>query len=286
MDSAAPASDASPDERDLTATAPPSAPPPHRGGLRGFWDELREDLAQNDPKWTGQDLALLIIISVLLTVFYYYCRPGFFRQELWQETGQLVGIVQGDPYYGLLPYFWWALMSIVVRMMIPCGLIWFFLKDEIKNYGYRLVGVTNHAKIYLLLFAGMVPIVYAVSLTESFQRKYPFYKQAMLGWDHFIIYQLCYGVQFIALEAFFRGFMIFALFKRFGYYSLPIMTIPYCMIHFGKPVPETLGAILAGLALGYLALKSKSWFYGGLLHWSVGITMDLLAIMHRGGFKS
>ena len=40
-----------------------------------------------------------------------------------------------------------------------------------------------------------------------------------------------------------------------------------------------------GLALGYLALKSKSWVGGALLHWSVGITMDLLAIFHKGGFK-
>ena len=80
--------------------------------------------------------------------------------------------------------------------------------------------------------------------------------------------------------------MLFALFKRFGYYSVMIMVIPYCMIHFGKPVAETFGAIIAGVALGYLALKSKSWFYGGLLHWSVGITMDIMAIMQRGGFKN
>ena len=68
--------------------------------------------------------------------------------------------------------------------------------------------------------------------------------------------------------------------------KLVIMTIPYCMIHFGKPMPETLAAIVAGLVLGYLALKSKSWLYGALLHWAIGITMDLLSIFHKGGFTN
>ena len=49
-------------------------------------------------------------------------------------------------------------------------------------------------------------------------------------------------MQFWSLEAFFRGFFIFGLRRRFGYYSVIIMTIPYCMIHFNKPITETLGA--------------------------------------------
>lgn len=30
------------------------------------------------------------------------------------------------------------------------------------------------------------------------------------------------------------------------------------MIHFEKPLPETIGAIIAGLALGMMAIRSKS----------------------------
>ena len=108
---------------------------------------------------------------------------------------------------------------------------------------------------------------------------------AINGWDHFFAWQLCYRTQFFALEAFFRGFLLFALFKRFGYYSILIMVMPYCMIHFGKPILETLGAIVAGSVLGYLALKSKTWLHGALLHCSVGFLMDLFAIFQRGGFR-
>ena len=62
------------------------------------------------------------------------------------------------------------------------------------------------------------------------------------------------------------------------------MAIPYVMIHFNKPVPETLGALVAGVVLGYLALKARSCVLGIALHFGVAITMDFLAIskIHDG----
>ncbi len=253
-----------------------------------FFQEVRDDLRHNNggPAWTWQDAATFVFITVLMGIFYYYCRPGFFRGSLFNDTAQLLSLDRSDPWTGLLPYGWWALMSIIMRMLVPCLFIVFVLKDRVRDYGYRLIGTSSHGLIYLGLFVGMLPIVYGISYTKSFQSKYPFYDNAILGWEHFVSYQLLYGIQFLALEAFFRGFVIFALFKRFGYYSLLIMAIPYCMIHFGKPAAETFGAILAGIALGYLALKSRSFLYGALLHWGIGIAMDLFAIIQKGGFKS
>ncbi len=263
-----------------------SSKPQHLGGFKGFFQELKNDLKANAPEWTRRDVATIIFITVLLALFYYYGRPHFFRRTLWNDTAAMMGMTSADSYYRLLPYGYWAIASVTLRMLLPCAVIVMVFHERIQDYGYRLIGEVKHAKIYLMLYFFMLPLVVGVSFTTSFQRKYPFYKGSMLGLDHFIMYQVCYGIQFVALEAFFRGFMIFALYKRFGYYAVPIMTVPYCMIHFGKPVLETFGAIFAGLALGYLALKSKSWLHGAILHWSVGITMDLLAIFHRGGFKS
>ena len=66
--------------------------------------------------------------------------------------------------------------------------------------------------------------------------------------------------------------------RRFGYNALLIMAIPYVMVHFNKPLPETFGALGAALILGALALRAGSCIPGVFLHWAVGITMDLLAI--------
>ncbi|MBE7525992.1 CPBP family intramembrane metalloprotease [candidate division WWE3 bacterium] len=61
-----------------------------------------------------------------------------------------------------------------------------------------------------------------------------------------------------------------------------VMVIPYCMIHFGKPMPETFAAIIAGVVLGFLSLKSKSIWLGVMIHCSVALTMDLCALYRKG----
>jgi membrane protease YdiL (CAAX protease family) len=60
------------------------------------------------------------------------------------------------------------------------------------------------------------------------------------------------------------------------------MTVPYCMIHFGKPLPETLGAIFAGLFLGTVSLWTRSIWLGTALHISVAVSMDLAALYYKG----
>jgi membrane protease YdiL (CAAX protease family) len=57
-----------------------------------------------------------------------------------------------------------------------------------------------------------------------------------------------------------------------------VMVVPYCMIHYGKPMPETLGAIVAGIVLGTLAMRTRSIWGGVLIHIAVAITMDMMAV--------
>jgi membrane protease YdiL (CAAX protease family) len=63
------------------------------------------------------------------------------------------------------------------------------------------------------------------------------------------------------------------------------MVVPCCMIHFHKPMLEALGAIVAGVFLGFLALRDRSWYGGALLHSLVAVSMDLLAVSRAGLFK-
>jgi len=54
--------------------------------------------------------------------------------------------------------------------------------------------------------------------------------------------------------------------------------VPYCMIHFGKTFAETMAAIVAGLALGTVALRTKSIWGGVFVHIAVAVTMDLMTV--------
>jgi membrane protease YdiL (CAAX protease family) len=85
-------------------------------------------------------------------------------------------------------------------------------------------------------------------------------------------------LQFVSLEFFFRGFMLHGCRRRFGAYSIFAMTIPYCMIHYHKPLPETFSAIAAGVILGYMSLRTRSIWLGAALHIAVAWTMDAAAL--------
>ena len=56
------------------------------------------------------------------------------------------------------------------------------------------------------------------------------------------------------------------------------MAVPYCMIHYHKPMLGTLGAIAAGVILGYMSLRTRSIWLGAALHIAVAWTMDAAAL--------
>jgi membrane protease YdiL (CAAX protease family) len=226
----------------------------------------------------------LAVAGILLLVFGLWGRPGFLRGQNLETTAALFGLDQTSEHYQLLSFLYWAVTSVLVRIAAPCLAIWLIIGESPRDYGYRIRGTAKHAWIYLLLFIAVLPAIAAVSFSQGFQDMYPMYRQAIRGWDHFIPYQIFYGIQFFGVEAFFRGFLTFGLYQRFGYYALLVMVIPYAMIHLGKPPLETFAAIPAGLLLGFLALRTGSWVYGAVLHWAVGIAMDVAVILQKGGF--
>ncbi len=65
------------------------------------------------------------------------------------------------------------------------------------------------------------------------------------------------------------------------------MIVPYSMIHFDKPMPEAVAAVVGGTILGWLALRTKSIWGGVLLHIAIALSMDILAMLrNETGFPS
>jgi membrane protease YdiL (CAAX protease family) len=152
--------------------------------------------------------------------------------------------------------------------------------ERLADYGFSIRGFSKHVWIYVGLYLAVLPVVIAASFTTPFQRTYPFYKLANRSALDFWAWQGLYALQFLSLEFFFRGFLLHGLKRAIGAHAIWVMIVPYCMIHYGKPFAETFGAIIAGLILGTLALRTRSIWCGVLIHISVAITMDLLAMSH------
>ena len=60
------------------------------------------------------------------------------------------------------------------------------------------------------------------------------------------------------------------------------MVIPYCMIHFQKTAAESLGSVVAGFLLGWMAMRSRSLWGGVLVHTVIAIEMDLMSLIQKG----
>lgn len=177
----------------------------------------------------------------------------------------------------------WALSCVFLYFIIPALVVRYGFRESLADYGLGLKGAFGHLKIYILLFLIVLPLVIGVSFSERFQRQYPFYQTYGSGIPPgFVYWEMAYAVQFFALEFFFRGFMLHGLKRRFGFYAIFVTMVPYCMIHFGKPFPETIGAIVAGFALGVLSLRTGAIWLGFLIHVSVALSMDVLALWQKG----
>ena len=244
--------------------------------------ELHEELSEDAPPLAGREIAIFLVAAFSLVVFHYYGMPYYFNFKLLPkllEAGYFRSLEPG--YHGLTGYVWWAGSSVLWRVLLPLLFIFLIFRESPRQWGLGLGSSLRHAWIYLLLYLLVLPFLWFASQQPDFQAKYPFYRAAAEGGVQLWVFELCYAVQFLAVEVFFRGFLLFGLYRRFGYYAIAIMLVPYCLIHFGKPMPETLAALGAGLVLAFLALKSGSVYMGALLHGLVALTMDLLAIWSR-----
>jgi membrane protease YdiL (CAAX protease family) len=125
----------------------------------------------------------------------------------------------------------------------------------------------------------MLPLIWFFSATPEFVEKYPHLLSARTNWLEFSVYEAGMLIYLFSWEFFWRGYMLFGLKEKFGYYAVLIQMIPFVILHNGKPFAETFGAIAGGIALGILALRTNSFLYGVITHMVVMISIDFICTM-------
>lgn len=258
--------------------------------FRNTWRELDEDahrhraevLAQG--KMDHRPFVALVLCALVLTMQEYYGGRAYFDvslKPLLTEYDREHGWLHVAKYDELWGFAWWA-GTRILGYVLPF-LVWkvVFPRDSLLDLGLRTRGFLDHAWIYGLFLAVVVPAMLVVSASPDFGSYYPFYKTASRSWFDFLVWEAMYFAQFFALEMFFRGFWVGVLRRSFGSGAIFAMAVPYCMIHYGKPYLEAVGAIIAGIALGSLAMKTKSIYSGFLVHITVAAMMDWLSLRHR-----
>jgi membrane protease YdiL (CAAX protease family) len=220
----------------------------------------------------------LTCISYLKNADYMNAIASMFGVENWAHA-----IENNGSNLELLAY--WVVVSITFYFVVPALVLKLVFKKRLSEFGLSFSIEKGFLKLLLQCVAVMLPLVYLMSLTPGFATKYPFLKiydgSPYLSWT-LLIWELLYFAQFFGLEFFFRGFLLHSLKPALGIYSIFVMMVPYCMIHWGKPMPETFAAIFAGIFLGWLSYRNGNIWMGLVLHCTVAFSMDVMALFNKG----
>jgi len=244
--------------------------------------QLRDDIAPLDRR----AIFAFVYAAVGLTCIHYFRNPEYLESILSNTRFAYAGNEAARPTNNnLYSLIWWVLVSLTFYFVIPAIFVRLVQKRKLSEIGLALSIENGFFKLLVVCVAVMLPLVYLMSLTESFSSKYPFlkvYNDDPYWGSTLLIWELVYFFQFFGLEFFFRGFLVHSLKPSLGVYSIFAMMVPYCMIHFQKPMPETFAAIFAGIFLGWLSYKNGSIWLGLVLHCTVAFTMDILALYAKG----
>jgi uncharacterized protein len=107
--------------------------------------------------------------------------------------------------------------------------------------------------------------LYLVTTNESLLEYYKIEEFSFTG------YFLTTFASLAATEFIFRGFLLFGLQDKFGASSIFIQTIPFVLVHLGKPDLETLSTILTGVYFGYICYRGRSYWPAFIVHMFINV---------------
>lgn len=287
----------------MSAVAPQpttsASPASLSGWLRRFVQEvIVAPWGRIDDHYRGQRVGhvsarsaafITVITTCLMLVFLRFVVmdrtvQAAFASTLCELGGGLFGDSVGKllySYHRLMVNISWVMGCFFCYFVVPGLVVRQVFGMTLSEFYLRPRDYVSHLPIYGLLFlpVGILILVFAGS--PDFAQQYPFYKNQQ-GWTDLLAWEAAYAVQFFALEFFFRGFLLRGLAAEMGSMAVLVMVIPYCMIHYGKPLPECLGSIIAGLTLGVLAMDTRSIWGGVTIHVAVAWGMDFAALGQKG----
>ena len=263
-----------------------------------FEDGILDPLQRN---WWAVGLYFLyfaipyLIIIGLYWLFIPSMRQHIYRRRFWLKTWFALGLLAVKVwfFYHLLlspdgqfqvRYLYSKLSNSFVDILIyTVGLVGFYRLLEVENKNvYGLATREFYWTPYALLLLFMLPLIAWAAFQPDFLESYPRLRPEYVKtnyWQWFSVYEPLYLGEFIALEWFFRGFLVVGMVQLIGHRAVLPMAIIYCVFHFGKPMGECIGSLFGGYILGFIAYSTRSVWGGIIVHMGVALLMDLFAIL-------
>lgn len=190
-------------------------------------------------------------------------------------------------YYFIAKCVRWS--SSLFLTVLPLVMIYLMIEGERPKIYYGLWLKQFDPRPYFVLL-GIAAVFIAIgSFFSDIQAYYPRFQYSggerfaelngLPVWVTLFIYEFTYGVDFIAVEVFFRGFLIHAFVKTLGGYAVLPMIATYAFLHFGKPLTEAISSVFGGYILGIISFYSRNVWGGIIIHMGVAWIMELFGYL-------
>ena len=212
---------------------------------------------------------ILLWAPLVLTTWRYYGTKAFYLANL---SGSLV--VRGDSSLTAELYAFGS--SFLLLGLVSLLVIRVALGESLLEYGLAPGDWRFGIKAMAILAPVMVLLAYPSARQAPFLAEYPLNPGACASVTAFLGHAAGYLLYYVGFEIFFRGLVQNGLRDSLGdWAAILVQTGLSTLVHIGKPAGEIYGAILGGVVFGLVALRSRSVLYVILIHWTLGVALDL-----------
>lgn len=175
-----------------------------------------------------------------------------------------------DHYHQLLPGSTFAeaargkaIERVAYYLVIPVLLIRFGFRDSLSEYGFTLGDWRQGLKwtaVSILLGAPLLALAAGWPAVTAYYERFH---------TNLVDLSITAALDLVGWEFFFRGLLLFSLMRLMGPTAVVAQAVPFALAHIGKPEVEALSAIFSGAFFGWVAWRSRSFWYAFLIHWFV-----------------
>jgi membrane protease YdiL (CAAX protease family) len=227
----------------------------------------RQEIARFDGRWVA---VVAFSCALIVTHQYYFHAPiDFFRSFLHGINPEAVAL-----YKFLLSHAATFLLLFVVPLLF-LTLMNRWSADDFSplKYTFTLGDFRLGWKLVLLFVA----VCFAFHAAFAPAGVYPACQSHLIRQSifYFVLFEFFQCLYMVGFEYFFRGFVLIEASRIFGANALAITLLPYIIMKFGKPPFEIYTAILVGLALAYMTLRTRSFWYAAGAHALLATVVDV-----------
>lgn len=223
---------------------------------------------------------VFVTAGLAMWVYGYYGSMAFYQKALAKHLRLDLGTAAAAPF------FYWYGSTFLILVVLPTLALRIAerfgpAEDRVPSLGWGPGDWRVGVPAALLFYGVMLLFVVVAVSTQDFRGKYPLFPDAGRSAGTLVAYEAAYATYLVSWEFFFRGFLTLGLARALGIWTVFVQMLPFVVLHFGKPDLEVMSSVFGGIALGYLALRTRSIWYGAAVHALTAITLDVMVLALR-----